>query len=336
VRVVDARVDDGEAQRRGEGIAARLRRLAFGISPIEATFARRKFRRTDRGTEERLEKVGHSFICGYMLGLGEGTLQALAGELDRVELAFRGFAYEGAAMALALRDAFFPWRRGRAEEFAAGAGSAHLYMAHVGMGWAWARLHRNPARARARLDPLLGWLAVDGLGFHEGYFHPERTLVDRRRPRRLAGYDARAFDQGLGRALWFVEAAGELQVAEQIGRFEAGRRADLWSGIGLASAYAGGAGEESLQALRKASGEHARELAQGAAFAAQARQRAGNPTEHTELACFVYCGVGAREAALATQTALAALPAGRDQTGQQYEAWRAGIRRLLAREERAP
>ena len=57
-----------------------------------------------------------------------------------------------------------------ARSFLAGPGAAHTYMVHVGAGWALAQLRRRVDRALARLDPLLGWLAVDGYGFHQGYF----------------------------------------------------------------------------------------------------------------------------------------------------------------------
>jgi hypothetical protein len=47
-------------------------------------------------------------------------------------------------------------------------------MAHVGIGWAIARLpwlRRRIEQPLNRLDSLLRWLAVDGYGFHEGYFY---------------------------------------------------------------------------------------------------------------------------------------------------------------------
>ena len=40
------------------------------------------------------------------------------------------------------------------------------------------------------------------------------------------------------------------------------------------------------------------ELAQGAAFAAEARSRAGNPAAHTRDACRVLCGTSDEEAAV--------------------------------------
>ncbi|HEV2150298.1 MAG TPA: DUF1702 family protein, partial [Longimicrobiaceae bacterium] len=58
-------------------------------------------------------------------------------------------------------------------------------------------------------------------------------------------------------------------------------------------------------------------------FAARARQRAGNPAEHTERACRALCGCSADAAAAVTDAALEGLaPRGELPA---YEAWRLRI-----------
>ncbi len=288
----------------------------------------RGFHTEDRAKARRLRTIGLSFIDGYNLAL-DTPPAALAGVLDAIEGEQRGFAYEGAGMALALLDAF-TLRPHRLAGFLAGPGRRHVYMVHVGAGWALARLRRRLHRPLGRLDPLLGWLAVDGYGFHEGYFRWPRSIERGHRPRHLSGPAGRVFDQGLGRSVWFVRGADVERVAATVVAFDPERHPDLWAGVGLAAAYAGGVDPGELVALRDIAGEHAADLAQGAAFAAQARQRAGNPAPHTDAACLVLCELDAGAAAAATDDALAAVPpalgAGR------YEAWRAGIRRALTRE----
>src|SRR6185436_10369271 len=106
-----------------------------------------------------------------------------------------------------------------------------------------------------------------------------------------------AFDQGLGRSLWFSRGMDATAIARAIALFAAERRADLWSGVGLAAAYAGGVDEAELGALRKQGAGFEAQLAQGAAFAAEARERAGNAAPHTTLACEVLCGTSPARAA---------------------------------------
>jgi hypothetical protein len=314
-----------------ESLMGRLKTLVLGISKEETTFARRGFRAGDAEARRRLERSGECFVIGYEAALEDDGPAVLAQRLDDVQAEFRGFAFEGAGMGLALLDFLTPWRAGRLGAFLAGPGDAHAYMVHVGVGWAIARLPWLRARIDAplkRLDSLLRWLAVDGYGFHEGYFHWRRSVRGQVRPRRLAGYASRAFDQGLGRGLWFVEGADVGRIPSVIAAFPAGRRADLWSGVGLAAAYAGGVDRAGLERLRIAAGDHMAHVAQGVAFAAKARVRGGNPATHTELACQVLCGMSADEAAKITDVALEGLA--EDGTEPAYETWRRRIRDAFA------
>lgn len=310
-----------------------LRRLIFGISTDEATFRRRGFSVRDEAARLRLESIGGAFLEGYHASLEAEGDEPLAARLNLVEAELRGFAFEGAAMGLALRDFMRPWGRGRLKSFLEGAGAAHVYMAHVGAGWALARLGRAGRRTLKGLDPLLRWLAIDGYGFHEGYFRWPAYVARQRLPTRMSGYALRVFDQGLGRSLWFIEGADVERVAETVSAFDEARQSDLWSGVGLACAYAGGVGGAGVESLRARAGSFAAQLAQGAAFAAKARQRAGNPASHTETACRVLCGTTADAAADVTDVALRNLPP--DGEVPAYEIWRRRIASEFMRPESA-
>ncbi len=241
-----------------------------------------------------LERIVSAFFDGYGAALDACDPAALGAPLDRVELPLRGFAFEGAAMALTMLDLTIPFGTSRLAAFTAGPAAPHLYMSYVGAGWAAARLHRSPERLRASLDPLLGWLAIDGYGFHEGYFH---FAARRGSDAPLRGYGARAFDQGLGRSLWFVDVADVDRIAATVQSFAPARRSDLWSGVALAAAYAGGVPLDRLHRLAVHAAGYEWELAQGAAFAAEARDRARNTVPLTDMACRVFAGVAAGDAA---------------------------------------
>lgn len=314
----------------------KLRAVLLGISEDEVTFERRGFLDPGTSARDHLENIGRFFVRGYMAALDEGRGASLAPKLDTVPAAFQGFAYEGAAMALALLDTFLPWRS-RVSELLAGAGDPHTYLVHVGAGWALARLPVRPERFLTRFDhPQHRWLAMDGYGFHQGYFHPRETVDDQEIPRRVRGYQRRAFDQGLGRSLWFVRGALVGAVADTVGRFPEHRRGDLWSGVGLAACYAGGVELEAIGRLPRLAGPHRAELAQGAVFAAEARERAGNLTPATERACEVLTGVGTAEAATWSRECGEELPPDRPQE-PGFEVWRRRImqrwRRRWGREE---
>ncbi len=318
-------------------LSSSLRRLVLGISLEETSFARRGFRPANPQVQRRLEHVGRTFVRGYHAALGMTAPEPLAAELRQVEEEFRGFAFEGAAMGLALLDYLPPLKGNRWQAFLDGPGEPHAYMVHVGLGWAAARLpwvRRSTGRYLRGFDPLLRWLVLDGYGFHEGYFHWQRYAQGQAPPSRLAGYARRAFDQGLGRSLWFVVGADVTRIAETIRSFSPRRHADLYGGVGLACAYAGGVDRPAYEALREAAGDHWVELAQGVAFAAKARQRAGIMAAHAELACEVVCGTTASAAAAITDDSLDGLSADDgpcDPSEPAFEIWRKRIQGRIAK-----
>jgi hypothetical protein len=323
---------------RSSGWSGSTRRRLFGIDESEVTFARRGFARTDPKVVAHLEGVGLCFVRGYHAALDRPDPEALRAELARFGDVHRGFAYEGAGMALELLDRVTPWRRNRLASFLAGPGDAHAYMVTIGAGWAWARLPVRIASRLRRMDPLLGWLALDGLGFHEGYFHTDASLRQCVVPRGVKGSARCVFDAGLGRSLWFVCGADVEHVADHITRFDPGRRPDLWSGAGLACCYAGGATQAGIERLCALAGRHRADLAQGAAFAAKARERAGTPADHTRSAVEKICRTSAEQAAKLCDTALAEAqgivpPAGGPPI---FEVWRARIRASFQEAFRTP
>jgi len=268
-------------------LSIRVRRALFGLSRREADFATRGFTATAADKRACLESVGRRFIDGYHAWLAED----LDSELAQGDPALCGFAVEGAAMACTLLDYLdylTPWRRDRWTRLLADR-PEHIYMAHIGAGWATARRHGSLRRAIGRRDPLLGWLVADGWGFHQTYFHPAR--------------------------------------------FAPQRRADLWSGVGLAATYAGGCEAADLEALVTLAGRCRAPLAQGAAFAATARAVAGNLTPSVDRAAHALSGLSGVELWKLSKTCEPRAPHGR--FGDDYEHWRARLRAALGSSEAA-
>lgn len=294
----------------------RIRRTLFGIPSEKSVFSRPGFAKE---AWERFQPVAHSLVEGYHATLEDSRFEALVPRLDAVEPELRGFAYEGAGMGLAALDCIAPWKK-RLQAFVDGPGAAHIYPVYVGVGLALARLGRQPERCLERLDPLLGWVIVDGYGFHEGFFSMRRFIQERVLPTRLSSFARRIFDQGLGRAIWFSSGAVVERVATTIARFQPARHADLWSGAGLACAYGGGVDRAALETLLTLASPYRSQLARGAATAAWGRRQAGNQAPHTELACEIFCGLTSREAARTADITSENLPA--DGEVPAYEIWR--------------
>lgn len=293
-----------------------VRRRLFGIPSAKAVFSRPGFAPE---AWERFAPVAGSLMEGYHAALEDPRLSVLAARLEAVDPPLKGFAYEGAGMGLAALDAITPWQR-RLDAFVAGPGATHIYPVYVGVGLALARLKRTPESQLARLDPLLGWVTADGYGFHEAFFKRRRYVEQHAVPTRLSRYGRRFFDQGVGRALWFSSGAVVDSVARLIDGFQPDRHADLWSGVGLASAYGGGADEDALRSVLTHASAYRPQLARGAATAAWGRHAAGNRTAHTDLACRVFCGRGSEDAAAVVEEATRDLPL--ISVEPRYEIWR--------------
>jgi hypothetical protein len=293
-----------------------LRKSLFGIPFEKELFDRPEFAKE---ATQLFQHVAHALVEGYHAALENGRPESLAPRLNAVELAERGFAYEGAGMGLMVLDTLMPWKN-HLQTFVDGPGAAYLPLLYIGAGLTLARLGKQPERLLERLDPVQGWFVVDGYGFHEGFFSYYRTVEEHVVPAKLSLYARRIFDQGLGRSIWFSSGTIVDRVATILDAFPLTRQADLWNGVGLACAYAGGADRATLEKVRDVAGPYKSQLAQGAAIAANGRLQAGNLAPHTDLACEVFCGLSGKEAAQIANKALQDLPV--DGAEPAYEIWR--------------
>ncbi|HEX6289016.1 MAG TPA: DUF1702 family protein [Herpetosiphonaceae bacterium] len=314
------------SQPRG-AVPGALRLLYHHLASRAADLAQTAPSESEMLARQQLERIKRSFVYGYQAALLGFNDEKLARKLNEVDRDLRGFAFEGAAATLTALDLLMVWRPNRLPRFLNGVGAEHIYAGYIGVGWILARLPAHTERRVAWLDPLLRWLAIDGYGFHEGYFHPYRTVTQQLVPDQLAGYACRAFDQGLGRSLWFLAGANVLHIPGMIGKFDPLRRADLWSGVGLACTYAGGVDQAAIRVLLERAGPYQADMALGSALAAKARQRAGCSTDYTDLACTILYGLSARNAARITDDALADLPF--DAPEPAYEIWRQRIQQSV-------
>lgn len=307
-----------------------LRRKVLTPNVSATRLEERGFHVKNDEARELLETVGRSFIAGYSYAAEARTPADAEVKLEAVEHRFRGFSYEGAAMGFTVMDSLGLGGGHCVDRFLAGRGGRHVYMVYIGVGWALARVPRFRWRAVIPTDPLLRWLALDGYGFHQAYFQTDKYVYGQYQDARFpwpgetpTPYANQGIDQGIGRALWFVEGTDVDRVVTVIEKFPAERHGDLFSGAGLAATYAGGVTEAELQEFWSRAGEHRPMVAQACAFAAKARVLAGLVTPHTHLASSVFCGTTPEDAAKVTDDALVDLPP--DGEIPAFEVWRQRI-----------
>lgn len=320
-------------------IRAALRSAVLSPALAEVSFTRRGFPATPSAATDRLERIPQAVVCGFDWAIQARSQWEVERRLAMLDPELAGFGYEGAAMAFTVLDAM--GRGHRARDLLSGAGQRHIFLSYIGIGFAMARLPRAlwrkvlPDLDASQYHPTMSWLAVDGYGFDRAYFDTRRFVHEQHVPAPYPwlgapDYFPRAVDQGIGRALWFIHGADVQAVTAAVERFAEHRRADLWSGVGLAAAFAGGCGPDGLAALRSGAGDHWIELALGTVFAAKARFHAGFVPACAEAATAAFAGLPVSAAvALADDTS----PGGGCPPDRPvYEQWRRNIcDRLAAR-----
>ncbi|GHO48026.1 hypothetical protein KSX_61890 [Ktedonospora formicarum] len=210
-------------------------RPLFGVSQKEST----EFSTGDKRAALRLGTVVSSVTKGCHLTFQNSDFDVLVARMNEFDPELRGYAYEGVGIGLMALDCMLPWRN-RIKEFLAGPGAPYPYAIHIGAGLALARVHVQPEKFLKRLDPVVGWIALDGYGFHKGFFSRKQAIEKQIVPSHLSAYGRRVFDHGIGRSIWFVGGAKVDQIAATINSFPEERHAALWSGVGLGCGYTGG------------------------------------------------------------------------------------------------
>jgi hypothetical protein len=290
-------------------------------------FARRGFRTGPAGTRAALEGAAGAFLLGFNAELAMPASQAP--ELTHLPEHRRGFAAEGAAMAAALLDMMNPAGGRRLAAVRQRHAARYTYLLHVGSGWAMAKLHRSRLGRLGADEPLLRWLAYDGMGFCQAFFASERQLRGWYAHRDSCPPTCDIRYQGLGRSLWFRECGTPAALAARIQRLPRRHHADAWSGVALAATYAGGVPEAGYAELRELAGGHGAAIAQGAAFGAGAWQLCGHVPAHAHAAVRALAGATVDEAAQWTRQARHGL-AHPGAQAHHFRLWRARIQQRAA------
>jgi len=247
----------------------------------------------------RIEKIKSIFQEAKEFWSSEKNLDVLIDYLESTENEFRSIAYEGASMAIALMDleqknTLNVWYtfNDRADK--------HTAQTHAGLGWAFAQQNRSALPFLDNLAPLLRFRILDGCGYYDGIFRQRQSVKGQKFPEELNKTMLQAYDQGIGRSLWYASKGDVKKLEELISFFQSDRHAALWIGIGIAASYVGGCNETLLNTLWLSSQKYQAQLAIGATLAARARVQANAITHDVELACRIWCRSSAQEALLLT------------------------------------
>ncbi|MBB5916364.1 hypothetical protein BJY24_005276 [Nocardia transvalensis] len=302
-----------------------IRSVLLGTGADVPPLGRPGFQPPSPATKAELERVATHLATSIDFAVRSKNNDELIAHIEGLPEQYRGFAFEGAATGLAAVDSITPFGR-RAHDLIAGPAAKHDLTMYVGVGLALGRIPRPFWRKVLPKHPTYRWLAIDGYGFYNAFFRTEKYIgrhyVDNRYPGWMGAKEPlrRAADQGIGRALWFVSGGSPEGVAKLIEEFAPERHADLWSGIGIATTFAGGVEAADLEAILARVPQFREPLAAGSAMVAKIRQQADSAIPHTHDAVRIYTGRTIDEAAALIDKAFDDIP--QDGTAAGYQAWR--------------
>lgn len=256
-----------------------------------------------RNVAQQIGKIKDIFQHAQILATAGEDVNQLIADLEKADPEFRSIAYEGASMSLALSDLSRGEILTRWSSLLEGPGAAHATQIYVGLGWALAQQQIPVSHYVERLDPLLGFRVADGHGYFDGLLRSRQAIKNQKRPEDLPEKFFPAYDQGVGRSLWYSSLGEHFKIPEIMDRFVPLRHPDLWRGIGIAVAYVGGFETTTLVELAAAASQYRVPLAIGAALAARARWQANSLTPDAEMACRVWCHCSAEQAVMLTVNA---------------------------------
>ena len=219
----------------------------------------------------RMDCIRATFEAGQKAAEEEVNDDILIKQLSKLDKKYRSVAYEGAAMARAVAD------------LATGHSTPHYFLGflqhslahaiqvHIGLGWALSSKKIIDRRILDIFTYVMRDRILDGYGYCDGTFRRRHTIEKQQIPFFIKETELQAYDQGVGRSLWYSSRAELEQLFKCIDLFATDRKPNLWRGIGIAIAYVGGCDENILHTIADYAAIYRLNLCTGAAQAQNSR-----------------------------------------------------------------
>ena len=220
---------------------------------------------------DNINAVIESFHSGKDLALENHDSDSLIKELIEVKSNFPSVVFEGAASGIANKIFSEGQDLQLWLDFANKIDKAHQAQAFVGLGWTLAENAILPNSIFEKIQPIRYGRILDGYGYYHGLLRRRIFVKGAKQPEHISELELQAFDQGIGRGIWYT-SKGDLNLLEQmLSAFDEKRIPALWRGIGVASFYVGGLDERLSKTLLELSEEYKASFLTGAALAAMGK-----------------------------------------------------------------
>ena len=234
--------------------------------------------------EERIELIVLTFQVGRKFAEEILDLSDLVNQLNEVDEEFRSMAFEGASMAITIQSIEAEDGLQRWSEFL-DSNPKYTTQITIGLGWAIGEKDFSPDSVLGRLNSMTQARAMDGFGYFMGLFRRRISIRTQQIPEGISDDLQLAFDQGIGRSLWYI-SKGDLEMLERMmDSFPEYRQKHMWRGIGVACPVVGGSDAQHLKDLKQLSGEYRTQLDTGCALAARSSVASNSENRFLDDAC---------------------------------------------------
>jgi len=248
---------------------------------------------------ERIELIVLTFQVGRKFAEGIHDQMDLVCQLKEVDEEYRSMAFEGASMAIAIRsleanDGCQMW-----SEFL-DSNIEYATQIMIGYGWAIGEKGISPEGVLGALDPMIQGRALDGYGYYMGLFKRRISIRTQQIPEDVPDDLLLAYDQGIGRSLWYI-SKGDLQMlGRMMESFPEYRQKHMWLGLGVACPIVGGYDVFHLKQLGELAGDFKFQLATGCTLAARSSIASNTENIYLDQACELWLNCSKTEAAKLT------------------------------------
>lgn len=230
---------------------------------------------------QNIQEVQRVFKSAQQLALKSSFNDDLFEQLNALSNEFRSVAYEGASFSIALNSISTKGNLDIWKQYLVQTKGLHDSQIHVGLGWALASQNSNIEEHILNIDPYMVSRVIDGYGYYFAIFKRRIAIRTAQIPESISDVNKMAFDQGVGRSLWYLSEGNLEKLKRFLLLIPANRHADLWRGIGIAFAYVGGTSEVSH--IEKLSDKHLIDFKTGVALALHSRMKSGSILESSTI-----------------------------------------------------
>ncbi len=249
---------------------------------------------------DRIELIVLTFQVGRKFAEEINDQVDLASQLNEVDVEFRSMAFEGASLAIAIKsieaeDGLMRWF-----EFL-DSNPKYATQIMIGLGWAIGEKDLQPNTVLNNLDSMIQARALDGYGYFMGLFRRRVSIRTQQIPEGIPEGEQMAFDQGIGRSLWYI-SKGDIEMLERMmNAFPEYRQKHMWQGIGVACSVVGGFDADLLQGLMNLAGEFNVQLKTGCVLAARSSVAANSENQFLNVACKLWLNRSVLDSAQLTE-----------------------------------